>query len=166
MMDERPVSAFQIRPATEADLPGLQRLFHDLDSLHASLQPAFFRVPLGLPRAPQALARLLRGREEALFVAEAAGELCGLVSVRVYHTPPGAGMRPLLRAHIEDLVVDEARRRRGCGRALLERAMAWARAQDAAQVVLTVWSGNSEADAFYRRLGYQPVNTVLGFDLG
>ena len=32
------MSAFLIRPATEADLPGLQRLFHDLDSLHASLQ--------------------------------------------------------------------------------------------------------------------------------
>lgn len=171
---------FLVRPAREEDVPALQRLFRELDLLHARLQPGFFQAPRGLPRAPQALARLLRGRDEALFVAEldepavAAGAdgaapglagLAGLIYVRVYQTPKEAALTPRRRAHIEDLVVDERLRRRGCGRALLLRAMDWARAQDAAQVVLTVWSGNSEAEAFYRRLGYQPVSTVLGVDL-
>jgi hypothetical protein len=32
-------------------------------------------------------------------------------------------------------------------------------------MVLTVWAGNHGAEAFYRRLGYLPVSTVLATEL-
>ena len=49
---------------------------------------------------------------------------------------------------------------------LLAAAEAWARSRGAAQVVLTVWSGNDEADRFYRAIGYAPASQVLCRELG
>jgi ribosomal protein S18 acetylase RimI-like enzyme len=38
----------------------------------------------------------------------------------------------------------------------------WARDRGAEEVVLTVWSGNEAAAAFYQRLGYRRISQALG----
>jgi ribosomal protein S18 acetylase RimI-like enzyme len=62
---------------------------------------------------------------------------------------------------VETLVVSRACRRHGIGRALMAEAAGWARRKGAAELVLTVWAGNSEAEAFYQRLGYRTLSQVL-----
>jgi ribosomal protein S18 acetylase RimI-like enzyme len=100
----------------------------------------------------------------AVLVADGAGEetLAGAVLIRIYDTPPDPAMVPRRRAHVEALVVDLRHRRAGVGTALMEAATAWARARGATEIVLTVWSGNAEAEAFYQRLGYQVISRALG----
>ncbi|HVX42948.1 MAG TPA: GNAT family N-acetyltransferase [Mycobacteriales bacterium] len=54
---------------------------------------------------------------------------------------------------IEELVVDEAVRGRGVGRALLDRCRAWLAAEGAAVVFV---SALDDAEPFYRRTGFRP----------
>jgi len=135
--------------------------------LHASLQPGFFRVDYDRSRLVDDRVRDAQtGGWQTLLVADdGGGAVCGLIWMQIYDTPPAASMVQRRRGHVEDLVVTRARRRAGCGRALLEAGAAWARQKGAAQLVLTVWAGNLEAERFYQSLGYQPISQVLGTDL-
>lgn len=167
----------QVRQATLADREALLLLYRENDALHAALQPGFFRAEGGPARSERALRQALSRRDEALFVACAedgpksthdrapsgwpAGGVCGLIHLSVYDTPAAPSMVQARRAHVADLIVAAWARRRGHGRRLMERGAAWARERGAAQVLLTVWTGNEGAAAFYRGLGYQTVNQVL-----
>jgi ribosomal protein S18 acetylase RimI-like enzyme len=117
-------------------------------------------------RSELALRRSLAARDEQIYVVEDAGGVVrGLGHVELYDTPKGGGRRQVLRGHLDSLVVSSAFRRQGCGRALVEACARWARDQGAVQLVLTVWEGNAEAEAFYAALGYQRISQVLGIDL-
>ncbi len=179
---------FRVRLARPEDHPVLERLWREIDALHARLQPGFFRPPRGLSCSEAFIRRATAGPDETLLVAEAeaaplllagavetdlaahaapgrSGLLCGVIHLRVYSTPPSANLVLARRGHVEDLGVAAWARGLGCGRGLMEHGVRWARERDASQMVLTVWSGNHGAEAFYRRLGYQPVSTVLAVKL-
>jgi ribosomal protein S18 acetylase RimI-like enzyme len=154
-----------VRRAREDDWEGVRALWREVDDLHAALAPAYFRRTA---RDEREWRELLVAPEAAVFVAElTAAErpgspgVAGVVSVRVYETPPDPAMVPLRRGHVELLVVSAGHQRRGLGRLLMEEASAWARRQGAAELVLTVWAGNRAAEAFYERLGYAPLSRVL-----
>ncbi|HEY2729531.1 MAG TPA: GNAT family N-acetyltransferase [Polyangia bacterium] len=159
-----------IRRAREDDWGRARALWREADDLHAQLAPAYFRKAA---RAEREWRELLTSADTAVFVAEdgdgqegreggrAAAGLTGVVSVRVYETPPDPAMVPLRRGHVEMLVVTGARRRGGVGARLMAEVAAWARRQGAAELVLTVWSGNRAAEAFYDRLGYRELSRVL-----
>jgi ribosomal protein S18 acetylase RimI-like enzyme len=66
------------------------------------------------------------------------------------------------RAHVDNIVVAANQRRQGHGRALIDAAAQWARAKGAEEILLTVWSGNVDAERFYERLGFGRVSSVLG----
>jgi ribosomal protein S18 acetylase RimI-like enzyme len=57
-------------------------------------------------------------------------------------------------AHVSDLVVLSAYRRRGIGRALLERAEAYARGAGARTLRVGVLVKNEAAGRLYRRIGF------------
>lgn len=99
------------------------------------------------------------------LAASTDGIICGLVLLRVYSTPPSDLMVQRRRAHVEELVMAPWARRRGGGRLLMEEGTRWARERGAAQIVLTVWQGNRNAERFYATLGYLPVSRVLAKDL-
>jgi ribosomal protein S18 acetylase RimI-like enzyme len=147
-----------IRRAREQDWEGARALWREVDDLHAGLAPAYFRKAA---RAESEWRELLTAADAAVFVAEEAGRPVGVVSVRVYETPPDPAMVPLRRGHVEMLVVSAAHRRRGLGKALMDEVASWARRQGAAELVLTVWAGNRAAEAFYDRLGYRELSRVL-----
>jgi ribosomal protein S18 acetylase RimI-like enzyme len=164
-----------IRRAREDDWDGARALWREVDDLHAALAQAYFRPTARLEREWR---ELLAAPDAAVFVAEgqvpqasgdaaragaAAGavSIVGVVTVRVYETPPDPAMVPLRRGHVEMLVVASSCRRRGVGARLMNEVAAWARRQGASELVLTVWDGNREAELFYERLGYRPLSRVL-----
>lgn len=76
----------------------------------------------------------------------------GMVSVQlVISTAVGAPS-----AWIEDMVVLEQFRGQGVGKALLEKAGAWARSRGAKRVQLVADADNTSALEFYKHLGWQP----------
>jgi ribosomal protein S18 acetylase RimI-like enzyme len=150
-----------IRRAREEDWDGARSLWREVDDLHAGLAPAYFRQAA---RAEGEWRELLTAADAAVFVAEdpeRPPHVVGIVSVRVYETPPDPVMVPLRRGHVEMLVVSAAHRRRGVGKALMAEVAAWARRQGAAEIVLTVWAGNRAAESFYDELGYRELSRVL-----
>jgi ribosomal protein S18 acetylase RimI-like enzyme len=150
-----------IRRAREDDWGAARALWREADDLHAALAPAYFRRTA---RADREWRELLTAADTAVFVADpdgGAGGVVGIVSVRVYETPPDPAMVPLRRGHVEMLVVSGAHQRRGVGRQLMHEVATWARRQGAAELVLTVWAGNGAAEAFYESIGYTPLSRVL-----
>jgi diamine N-acetyltransferase len=150
-----------VRSATLADYPALCALWLQLDALHARVRPDYFRVAAA-PRPRRYLEEALASPGGTFLVAEIEGRVAGVVEVKVHDTPEDPLFAARRRAHVEDLVVDHARRRCGIGRLLMDAAVVWARGRAATDLVLTVWAGNEEAEAFYRRLGYEPLCHVLG----
>jgi ribosomal protein S18 acetylase RimI-like enzyme len=156
--------AVRVRAATHADEAALVVLWGELLAAHARAAPRFFRVPDGDGQAREEVRRALDGAlagGEEVLVAERAEELIGLVHVALYDTPRAPSKVPRRRANVEEIVVTRPARRRGAGRLLMAAASSWARERDAEELVLTVWSGNRGAAAFYRALGYRPVNVVM-----
>lgn len=117
---------------------------------------------LGYPTETEAVRERLRaiaGRpDHAVFVAEAAGQVIGWVHVYEVITPESPA-----HAEIGGLVVDAAHRKRGVGRALMERAEAWARAAGLGMVRLRSNVVRAEAHAFYEGIGYALVKTQKVF---
>lgn len=90
--------------------------------------------------------------DHAVLVAEQGGLLVGLV--HVFARP---ALEKPVEAVIQSLVVDTRARGAGIGRALMDRAEAWARARGLASVALHTTLTRADARAFYARLGYADV---------
>ena len=95
------------------------------------------------------------GRERCLLVAELGGEVKGF------------GAASFLRvtgvAEVENLVVVDAARRWGVGRAICAGLVAWARAAGAGGMELEVRAGNAGARALYGQLGFVVVGVRRGY---
>ncbi|HEV2147838.1 MAG TPA: GNAT family N-acetyltransferase [Longimicrobiaceae bacterium] len=133
------MDAIRIRPATAGDTAALAGLM----------------AHLGYPTTPTEMAarleRILPDPDYHTLVAEAGGELVGMVGVfrglaYNYDAP---------YARVLAIVVDPARRGTGVGTALMRDAEAWAREVGAGSVHLTTALQRDAAHRFYERLGYE-----------
>lgn len=88
-------------------------------------------------------------------------EIVGLLMME-HHVKPGYEVvndRNVF--YICDLVVDENHRKSGIGRELYHYAEDVAKAYEATDIELTVWSFNQDAIRFYESLGMTPMNMTM-----
>jgi len=148
-----------VRPARRADTRAITALFATSEQLHAELHPRYFRGEGDLD--PRLIETMLRPTEQrAILIAERDGRVIGFVHVEVLEPRRSASGRLGRRGHIDSLVVAPGARRSGCGRHLVDAAAECARARAAEELLLTVWSGNVEAERFYDRIGFSDVSTI------
>ena len=88
-----------------------------------------------------------------LLMAEDRGRYVGTLTLVVFKIPTG------VKARIEDLVVDGRERGRGVGRRLIAQALDMARDLGVGSVSLTSNPSRKAANALYRDVGFQTVNT-------
>ena len=143
----------QIRPATLGDAPTAVGLMAQLAQFgHGQVDPGVDKRFRAMLESPQ----------YALFVAEdGQGQVVGLLSASQRWTLWHAGPCAL----IEELVVDQAVRRQGVGRALIQAALDWAQAQGFSEVEVSTDADNLAAQAFYRKLGFESVALLLECEL-
>lgn len=144
---------FICRPAAAPDVPAVRDFF-------AALwpdQPAE-TFPRGLDELVAAVNASAKGQ---ILVAEARGELVGVVAVGERPWSEGATAEPL--AYIEGWYVVPAWRRRGVGRALFAAAEAWARAQGYAQIASDTEEHNRTSIAAHQALGYRIAERIVYF---
>lgn len=137
--------------ATEADLPAMADLLHELFSLEADFQPERDKQLRGLRLI---LDNPALGR---LFVLRVDGVVAGMANALI--TVSTARGAPVLL--LEDVIVSRARRGGGHGRALVEHVCDWARGQGMARVTLLADKDNATALAFYARLGFEESAMVV-----
>jgi len=97
------------------------------------------------------LERLERSETDATWVAEADGELVGLVGIHVSQVLAYDGDA----AKVSEIVVDDRYRRRGIGARLMEVAEGEARRRGCVVLFLTTAERRKDAHAFYRSLGFE-----------
>lgn len=152
-----------IREATAQDYDPLCAIIDEVDDLHRRNLPQRFQPPAaGSVRSRHFIVSAIEDPETGLFVAEVEDRLAGMVHVIVRETPDIPIMVPRRYACVDSLAVSEPFRRMGIGRALMEKARAWARAQGASSIELNVYAFNRTALAFYRALGYEFISHYLG----
>ncbi|MDY5403335.1 MAG: GNAT family N-acetyltransferase [Trueperella sp.] len=88
-----------------------------------------------------------------LMVYKDEGEILGMLTLVTFTIPTGT------RAWIEDVVVDDAARGKGVGRALVEAACDLATTRGAKSVDLTSRPSREAANRLYRRCGFEARET-------
>jgi ribosomal protein S18 acetylase RimI-like enzyme len=102
-----------------------------------------------------AVAAIVGSQATTLLAARLDGRIAGLLTLAVFPIPTG------MRAWIEDVVVDEAARGQGIGRALTNEALALAKAAGAKTVDLTSRPSREAAGRLYERVGFTTRSTRI-----
>ena len=138
------------REARDADLPAILALLGDdpLGKYRELALPEHADIPAGYKAAFEAIAADPRNQ---LYVAELGGAVVGCFQLTFI---PGLTYQGGERAQVEGVRVSQAMRGRGIGKAMMEYAIAQARARGCALVQLTTDKRRAEAHEFYRALGF------------
>ena len=94
------------------------------------------------------LVEILNSDNTAVFIAEEDGEIVGMMTFVTYRIPSG------LKALIEDVAVDTSKQGKGIGKALIERAIEYAKQLNISKMDLTTAPFRVAANALYQKLGF------------
>ena len=150
-----------IRHAQKSDIPGLNRLLHQVLMVHHGGRPDLFK-PDCTKYTDAQLEGILQDEKSPVFAAfDAAGEMLGYAfcQLEVYENDNILTDRKTL--YIDDICVDENVRGQHVGTALYQHVVNYARAIGCYNVTLNVWECNPGAAAFYRAMGMKPYKTGM-----
>jgi GNAT superfamily N-acetyltransferase len=115
--------------------------------------------PMSVAETAQRLQLIIGFKEHGAFVAEWDGQVVGWIHVYAAHLLES----PASYVEIGGLVVDEACRGKGVGRALVQKAEEWTTENGFDDIRVRSASRRAEAHAFYQRLGFDLVKTQMRF---
>ena len=150
----------RVRAATEDDLPAIVALLRD-DALGATRERATDATDALAPYRA-AFAEIARDPQHEVLVLDVGGEVAGVLQLSFLRCLTHEGG---LRAQIEGVRVDRARRGGGLGRVLIGDAVRRARERGCHLVQLTTDRRRPDALAFYERLGFVDTHHGLKLDL-
>lgn len=136
--------SLQIRRAMESDLPGILRMYGQLELRDGAV--------LSVEAAAQVLRRIETYPDYHVFVATAGGALVGTFALLIMDNLAHLGAPS---AVVEDVCVDEGQRRSGIGRAMMEFAMKAATERGCYKLTLSSNLARASAHDFYRSLGFE-----------
>lgn len=158
------MSDVNIRRATAADKPSLNRLLVQVLGVHHRARPDLF-LAHGQKYHDDELTVILADDNTPVFVAELDGAVVGYafcIHKRFQNHPT---FTPIHTLYIDDLCVDETARGQHIGAQLYAYVLAYARECGCYNVTLNVWADNTAAVGFYEHLGLKPqkigMETVL-----
>ena len=152
-----------IRPATASDQEPLGRFGGALMRQHHAADPRRF-IQVEQPEAGygQFLVSQISEPNSLVMVAEHSGTVVGYVFADVESTNWMELRGPCGIVH--DIYVDDAARRLGAGRELMNAAIAWIRSKGRTQVVLLTKSRNERAQRLFTTLGFRPTMIEMTLD--
>ena len=146
-----------IRPATRDDAPLLLRLIRQsFETVYdrLGLTPENFKHHAWHFGPPWILEQMDSGSR--FFILEEAGQAVGCVALKAEEN--GA-------VQMRRLAVLPAHRGKGCGRMLVDHALAEARRMRARRVTLGMWAGDTPLRQWYERLGFTVTETQTSPDM-
>ena len=145
-----------VRRAEERDIPGLNRLLRQVADVHHNGRPDLFRAD-AKKYTDEELSALLRDENRPVFVCIGEeGSIDGYAFCVLKQTVGDNILTNMRSLYLDDLCVEEAKRRQHIGRMLYEHVLRFAKEQCCHNLTLNVWSCNENAMRFYHALGMQP----------
>jgi len=145
----------EIRFADTRDIPGMIDLLQQVGEVHHRIRPDLFRAD-AQKYDEKALEELLRDPDRPILAAVEDGKLLGYCFCILETVRDNPVLMDDKTLYIDDLCVDEECRGKHVGKALYDRACAYARELGCRSVTLNVWCGNDTAMAFYEKQGMKP----------
>jgi GNAT superfamily N-acetyltransferase len=146
-----------VRPATDADLPGLIALWFSLRAVRrdgVASRTCKDPSPAVVSSAEDRMREVLASPKCRIVVAE---NEAGVVGMAILSDTFIGQLMEMPAVQLTHLVVADGHRRRGVGRALLSGAVTWAEEVGADEIVASVLPSLREANRFYARLGFAPL---------
>ncbi len=150
-----------IKRAEIKNIPDINRLLHQVLSVHHQGRPDLFRAN-SKKYTNEELEVIIQDKERPVFVAfDGAGNLVGYAFcvIQVYQNDPICIDRKTL--YIDDLCVEQLMRGKHIGTDLYQHVLKYAKKIGCYNVTLNVWSCNPEAAAFYQAMGMIPYRTSM-----
>ena len=147
--------AYQVRRATESDIPSIMELLKQVNRVHYDGRPDLFK--LATKYTAEELKSILPNDQTPVFVcADEDGRVLGH-GFCVLQRPENTNLlTDILTLYIDDICVDEAARGHHVGETIYEHILAYARQLGCYNVTLNVWYCNPSAMRFYEKLGLTP----------
>ncbi len=145
-----------VRRARREDIPRILELLVQVDMTHHNGRPDLFKGPATKYSAEQ-LERILDDESTPVFVLE---EKDGFVAGHAFcvckRIVGDSVMTDVKTLYIDDICVDETRRKQGVGQALYRHVFEYAKSLNFYNVTLNVWCCNPGAIKFYEAMGMKP----------
>ena len=149
-----------IRMATEKDIPTICKLLAQVNLIHHLARPDVFKK--GLKYSEEELKLILKDQDRPIFVHEdSQGEIDGYCFCIIKNQTASNLLEDMKTLYIDDLCVDEDKRRSGVGTLLFNQAQNFAKKIGCHNLTLNVWSCNPSALKFYQKLGLLPQKTIM-----
>jgi len=149
---------YTIRPGSREDAVEAARLWMKSAEEHAAYDSVYATSPQSEKTMRRFLLDLVASSHAFLIVAvtEPEGRMIGFISGEIREGSPAFSPRTWVA--VDDIFVLPEYRSLGVGRALFERARAWAEQQGATGMSLQVAAANRRGRKFYENLGFREVS--------
>lgn len=150
-----------IRKAVKSDAEAVCTLAKALHEFHATARPELFN--LNNPEVTEKLIKkTITSKNNIVFVAEKDDEIIGFCSASLNEKYYNNAERS---AFIDDFYVVPKERNKGIATSLFNELKAYVTAWGAFSLDLCVWAFNSEARAFYDKMGMKTQRAILEMKL-
>ena len=153
-----------VRFAEEKDLPRVNEIRRLVNDLHVNGRPDLFK-PGFCPEMQERVYEMWRSADSDVIVAERDGTICGMAAVEYLNKPESPYSKARKFYHVIEFGVDEACRRQGVGRELMDFIRADAKGRGFSRIELDMWTFNEAALKFYEAVGFQTFRRLMEWDL-
>lgn len=141
-----------IRRAQTVDIPYINNLLYQVHKIHSDFRPDLFKAG-SKKYDDQELLKIISNDATPVFVAEQDGNILGYAFCIHKQLINDNNMTDIKTLYIDDLCVEESKRGVHIGSSLYEFVLDYARKCGCYNVTLNVWADNTNAIAFYKKIG-------------
>ena len=148
------MSELIIRRADLKDIPTIDKLLLEVHKVHSDARPDLFKVG-ARKYTDEQLKEIITNDKTPVFVADDDGTVVGYAFCIHKQFINDNNMTDIKTLYIDDLCVDENCRGKHVGTKLYEYVLNYAKENNYYNVTLNVWAANTNALAFYQKIGLQ-----------
>src|SRR5262249_32657583 len=154
-----------VRLAILNDAEIIAALNAEVQTVHAEALPHLFK-PASPETFPTSFVRqLLADPDTCFFISSLHDEPVGYLYAQIIRQQETALRYAWERLHIHHISVHRTQHRRGCGHALIQAAVQFAKEYGITTITLDVWAFNTQARSFFAMQGFTVYNENMWLDV-